>query len=75
MVSRPNRPQNQPLAGAALQRADDLDAILPLIRRDQRAAFLTDDDVTTLKHLANEGMGDNTLHALAFPIGYLAAWC
>jgi hypothetical protein len=44
---------------------DALDAILPFDRRDRLAELLTDDDVATLKHLAREGMGDNTLRALA----------
>lgn len=54
---------------------DALDAILPFDRRDQLATLLTDDDVATLKHLANEGMGENTLRALASDLGYLEAWC
>jgi integrase len=54
---------------------DALDAILPFGRRDQLAVLLTDDDVATLKHLAKEGMGDNTLRALASDLGYLEAWC
>ncbi|MBP2238668.1 integrase [Sinorhizobium kostiense] len=54
---------------------DALDAILPFDRRDQLAALLTDDDVETLKHLASEGMGENTLRALASDLGYLEAWC
>ncbi|RVH16541.1 site-specific integrase [Sinorhizobium meliloti] len=54
---------------------DALDAILPFDRRDQLAALLTDDDVATLKHLAAEGMGENTLRALASDLGYLEAWC
>ncbi|AUX78302.1 site-specific integrase [Sinorhizobium fredii] len=54
---------------------DALDAILPFDRRDQLAALLTDDDVATLKHLASEGMGGNTLKALASDLGYLEAWC
>ena len=53
---------------------DALEAILPFDRRDQLAALLTDDDVATLKHLANEGMGD-TLRAIASDLGYLEAWC
>jgi hypothetical protein len=44
-------------------------------RRDQLATRLTDDDVATLKHLAREGMGANTLRALASDLGYLEAWC
>ncbi|MDX0518774.1 tyrosine-type recombinase/integrase [Sinorhizobium medicae] len=54
---------------------DALDAILPFDRHDQLAALLTDDDVATLKHLAQEGMGENTLRALASDLGYLEAWC
>ncbi len=53
---------------------DALDAILPFARRDQLASLLTDEDVATLKHLAKEGMGDNTLRALASDLGYLEAW-
>jgi integrase len=63
---------------AALQRAEELDAldaILPFDRRDQLAGILTNEDVATLKHLAQEGMGDNTLRALASDLGYLEAWC
>ncbi|MGV1760801.1 site-specific integrase [Rhizobium sp. A22-96] len=54
---------------------DALDSILPFDRRDQLATLLTDEDVATLKHLANEGMGDNTLRALASDLGYLETWC
>lgn len=54
---------------------DALDAILPFDRRDRLAELLTDDDVATLKHLAREGMGDNTLRALASDLAYLEAWC
>ncbi|NVD43182.1 site-specific integrase [Ensifer sp. HO-A22] len=54
---------------------DALDAILSFDRRDQLAALLTDDDVATLKHLASEGMGGNTLRALASDLGYLETWC
>lgn len=66
------------LSGPILARAeqlDALDAILPFDRRDQLAALLTDEDVATLKHLANEGMGENTLRAFASDLGYLEAWC
>lgn len=57
------------------EQLDALDAILPFDRRDQLAAILTDDDVATLKHLASEGMGDNTLRALSSDLAYLEAWC
>ncbi len=63
-------------ADPVLSRAEELDAldaILPFARRDQLATLLTDDDVATLKHLAKEGMGANTLRALASDLGYLEA--
>jgi len=53
---------------------DTLSAILPLDRRDRLAQLLTDDDVATLKHLAREGMGENSLRALASDLAYLEAW-
>jgi integrase len=54
---------------------DALDAVLPFDRREQLAELLTDDDVATLRHLAREGIGDNSLRALASDLGYLEAWC
>jgi integrase len=56
------------------EQLDALDAILPFDRRDQLAAILTDDDVATLKHLASEGMGENTMRALASDLAYLEGW-
>jgi len=53
---------------------DTLAAILPMDRRDKLAQILTDDDVATLKHLAREGMGENTLRALASDLAYLETW-
>ncbi len=53
---------------------DALAAILPMDRRDRLAEILTDDDVATLKHLAKEGMGENSLRALASDLAYLEAW-
>jgi site-specific recombinase XerD len=53
---------------------DALSAILPIDRRDRLAQLLTDDDVETLKHLAREGIGENTLKALASDLGYLEGW-
>lgn len=54
---------------------DTLDSVLPFDRRDFLAGLLTDDDVDTLRHLAQQGMGDNSLRALASDFGYLEAWC
>lgn len=53
---------------------DALGAILPIDRRDRLAQILTDDDVATLRHLAREGMGENSLRALASDLAYLEAW-
>lgn len=54
---------------------DALAAILPAGRCEQLAEILTEDDVATLKHLAQQGMGENTLRALASDLAYLEAWC
>ena len=62
---------------AGSRRALDLDtlsAILPMDRRDRLAQLLTEDDVATLKHLAREGMGENSLRALASDLAYLEGW-
>jgi integrase len=59
------------------QRAEKLDTIasvLPIDRRDKLAELLTDQDVETLRHLVNQGMGENTLRALASDLAYLEAW-
>jgi integrase len=64
---------SDPETRRALQ-LDTLAAILPMERRDRLAELLTDDDVATLKHLAQEGTGENTLRALASDLAYLEAW-
>lgn len=59
------------------RRADELDtiaAVLPIDRRDELAELLTDQDIETLRHLVNEGMGQNTLRALTSDLTYLQAW-
>jgi integrase len=53
---------------------DALDAILPFNRREKLAELLTDEDVATLKHLAKQGLGTNTMRALASDLAYLEAW-
>ncbi|AIC29509.1 integrase family protein (plasmid) [Rhizobium etli bv. mimosae str. IE4771] len=62
---------------AIARRAETLDtitAVLPIDRRDKLAEILTDQDVETLRHLVNEGMGANTLRALTSDLAYLEAW-
>lgn len=63
----------EPHTRRALQ-LDALAGILPMERRDKLATILTDDDVATLRHLAKEGMGENSLRALASDLAYLEAW-
>ncbi|WP_435655772.1 site-specific integrase [Brucella pituitosa] len=53
---------------------DTIAAVLPLNRRDRLAGLLTDQDIETLRHLVNEGMGENTLRALTSDLAYLEAW-
>ena len=36
--------------------------------------MLSEQDVETLRHLANQGMGANTLRALTSDLAYLQAW-
>jgi hypothetical protein len=43
-------------------------------RRDRLAELLTDENVKTLKHLAREGMGENSLQTLASDLANLEAW-
>lgn len=67
----------KPASDQKLRRAealDALDSVLPFDRRDFLAELLTDDDVATLRHLAKEGIGENSLRALASDLGYLEAW-
>ncbi|MBB3527260.1 site-specific integrase [Rhizobium sp. BK456] len=62
---------------AVERRAEELDtiaAVLPIERRDELAELLTDQDVETVRHLVNQGMGDNTLRALTSDLAYLEAW-
>lgn len=56
------------------QELDTIAAVLPMERRDELAELLTDQDVETLRHLVDEGMGANTLRALTSDLAYLEAW-
>lgn len=75
------RAMAQPVAPAVedaeLRRFQQLNALaglLPYQRRDELSALLTDGDVATLRHLAEAGMGANTLRALASDLSYLERW-
>lgn len=64
-------------SGSIEKRTETLDtiaAVLPLNRRDRLVGLLTDQDIETLRHLVNEGMGENTLRALISDLAYLEAW-
>jgi len=56
------------------QQLNTFAAVLPLNRRDILAEILTDREVETLRHRVNEGMGENTLHALTSDLACLEAW-
>jgi integrase len=66
-----NRPAELAARFATL---DTIAAVLPMDRRDELAELLTDQDIDTLRHLVNEGMGANTLRALTSDLAYLQAW-
>jgi integrase len=60
-----------------LPRFEELNAlagVLPYHRRDRLSELLTDADAATLKHLAEQGMGANTLRAIASDLAYLERW-
>ncbi|MGV2114537.1 site-specific integrase [Agrobacterium salinitolerans] len=56
------------------QQLDTIASVLPIDRRDELAELLTDSDIETLRHLVNEGMGANTLRAIASDLSYIEAW-
>jgi hypothetical protein len=63
-------------AAHRLARTSALDAlacILPVERCDWLAEVLSD-DIATLRHVVERGMGENTLRALASDLGYLESW-
>ncbi|MGV2103210.1 tyrosine-type recombinase/integrase [Rhizobium sp. 21-4511-3d] len=59
---------------ARAEQLETIAAVLPIERRDELAELLTDHDIETLRHLVNEGMGDNTLRAITSDLAYLEAW-
>jgi integrase len=66
--------KNVEIVARRAEALDALESVLPFDRRDFLAGLLTDDDVATLRHLAKEGIGENSLRALASDLGYLEAW-
>ena len=43
---------------------DTIATVLPMEWRDELAELLSDQDVETLRHLVNQGIGENPLRAL-----------
>ncbi|BCH19988.1 integrase (plasmid) [Mesorhizobium sp. L-2-11] len=74
MTGQLAKTQNAEIVARRAEALDALDSVLPFDRRDFLAGVLTDDDVATLRHLAKEGIGANSLRALASDLGYLEAW-
>lgn len=70
-----------------LEQLDSLSAILPqgsdlgpnlekgLARTPFLAHILSQDDIDSLRHLVQHGMGANSLRALTSDFGYLESWC
>ncbi|MER8573474.1 tyrosine-type recombinase/integrase [Mesorhizobium sp. M1374] len=73
-LDRRNASSTETSVARRAEALDALDSVLPFDRRDFLAGLLTDDDVATLRHLAKEGIGENSLRALASDLGYLEAW-
>ncbi|MBW9080655.1 site-specific integrase [Rhizobium pusense] len=73
-MSKPRRPASLSNIERRAVELDTVASVLPIERRDELAELLTDQDVETLKHLVNQGMGDNTLRALTSDLAYLEAW-
>lgn len=65
---------NRTIVDRRAKELDTIAAVLPIDRRDELAELLTDQDIETLRHLVNEGMGENTLRALTSDLAYLQAW-
>jgi len=65
------------LSLGSVARANSLDtlaAVLAPADRDKLANLLTEDDIATLKHLVEQGLGANTLRAMTSDLAYIDAW-
>nr|WP_316650712.1 site-specific integrase [uncultured Gellertiella sp.] len=69
-----SRTSNPDLIATRAEQLDTIASVLPMERRDELAGILTDQDIETLRHLVNQGMGANTLRALTSDLAYLQAW-
>lgn len=75
----PRMPPMKPLRTAGAPDWERFDALRTSLaaspQRQDVGELLTDADVATLRHLAQQGMGANTLRALASDLAYLERWC
>lgn len=53
---------------------DSIAAVLPMNLREMLAEVLTDQNVQTLRHMVNEGAGEDILRALTSGLACLEAW-
>lgn len=74
MRKAPNLIPSSDKLARRVEELDTIASVLPMERRDELAELLTDQDIETLRHLVNEGMGANTLRALTSDLAYLQAW-
>ena len=70
----PGGPQSPDAQSRRAVELDALSAALPLASRDRLIELLSDGEVETLRHLAREGIGANTLRAMTSDLAYLEAW-
>jgi integrase len=73
-AAAPDRPQPPEAQSRRAVELKALAAVLPLGSRDRLIELLSDGEVETLRHLAREGMGANTLRAMASDLAYFEAW-
>lgn len=53
----PNALSSSDTLARRVEELDTIASVLPMERRDELAELLTDQDIETLRHLVNEGMG------------------
>jgi hypothetical protein len=70
----PGRPQPPDAQSRRAVELDALSAVLPLGSHDRLAELPSNGEVETLRHLAREGMGADTLRAMASDLAYVEAW-
>jgi integrase len=74
MAGTPDDPSADDPSLPRFEQLSALAGVLPYHRRDQLSELLTDADAATLRHLAERGMGANTLRAIASDLAYLERW-